>query len=152
MHFHCAANETCSRLKGTMSCLFWSLLKRQLSVKGINFYYVSQFPFVTNQIILWVTANKYMGQGVQEWTKWNLWKTAFKKFEVCVKYGVALIFRPSERIGLVFVLILNSLILQISRHFVDSFFIFKLGNVKFYRYGLLHRFSSTFSRSWLKMN
>ena len=23
-----------------------------------------------------------MGQGIQEWTKWNLWKTAFKKFEV----------------------------------------------------------------------
>ena len=24
----------------------------------------------------------YLGQGVQEWTKQNLWKTAFKKFEV----------------------------------------------------------------------
>ena len=24
----------------------------------------------------------YMGQSIQEWTKWNLWKTAFKKFEV----------------------------------------------------------------------
>ena len=23
-----------------------------------------------------------MGQGIQEWTKQNLWKTAFKKFEV----------------------------------------------------------------------
>ena len=23
-----------------------------------------------------------MGQSIQEWTKWNLWKTAFKKFEV----------------------------------------------------------------------
>ena len=23
-----------------------------------------------------------MGQGIQEWTKTNLWKTAFKKFEV----------------------------------------------------------------------
>ena len=25
---------------------------------------------------------KQMGQGIQEWTKKNLWKTAFKKFEV----------------------------------------------------------------------
>ena len=24
----------------------------------------------------------YMGQGIQEWTKEKLWKTAFKKFEV----------------------------------------------------------------------
>ena len=23
-----------------------------------------------------------MGQSIQEWTRWNLWKTAFKKFEV----------------------------------------------------------------------
>ena len=23
-----------------------------------------------------------MGQGIQEWTKQNLWKTAFEKFEV----------------------------------------------------------------------
>ena len=23
-----------------------------------------------------------MGQGIQKWTKQNLWKTAFKKFEV----------------------------------------------------------------------
>ena len=23
-----------------------------------------------------------MGQGIQEWTKYNLWKTAFMKFEV----------------------------------------------------------------------
>ena len=23
-----------------------------------------------------------MGQGIQDWPKWNLWKTAFKKFEV----------------------------------------------------------------------
>ena len=22
-----------------------------------------------------------MGHSIQEWTKWNLWKTAFKKFE-----------------------------------------------------------------------
>ena len=25
---------------------------------------------------------EYLGQGIQEWTKWNFWKTAFKKFEV----------------------------------------------------------------------
>ena len=24
----------------------------------------------------------YMGKSIQEWTKLNLWKTAFKKFEV----------------------------------------------------------------------
>ena len=24
----------------------------------------------------------YLGQSIQEWTKLNLWKTAFKKFEV----------------------------------------------------------------------
>ena len=24
----------------------------------------------------------HMGQGIQGWTKYNLWKTAFKKFEV----------------------------------------------------------------------
>ena len=29
---------------------------------------------------LWVTG--YLGQGIQEWNKLNLWKTAFKKFEV----------------------------------------------------------------------
>ena len=23
-----------------------------------------------------------MGQSIQEWTKWNVWNTAFKKFEV----------------------------------------------------------------------
>ena len=28
-----------------------------------------------------MSQNGHMGQGIQEWTKQNLWKTAFKKFE-----------------------------------------------------------------------
>ena len=31
---------------------------------------------------------EYMGQCIQEWAKWNLWKTAFKKFyfvHSCIK-------------------------------------------------------------------
>ena len=36
-------------------------------------------------ILTWMTdclsfCNSYMDQGIQEWTKQNLWKTAFKKF------------------------------------------------------------------------
>ena len=30
--------------------------------------------------IAWVKLK--MGQGIEEWTKKNLWKTAFKRFEV----------------------------------------------------------------------
>ena len=26
------------------------------------------------------SKNRHLGQSIQEWTKWNLWKTAFKKF------------------------------------------------------------------------
>ena len=29
-----------------------------------------------------------MGQSIQEWTKYNLWKTAFKKFEVIWSAGI----------------------------------------------------------------
>ena len=29
-----------------------------------------------------LTTNGYLGQSIQEWAKWNLWKTAFKKFEM----------------------------------------------------------------------
>ena len=31
----------------------------------------------------------YMGQSIQEWTTWNLWKIAFKQFEV-IKQTVSL--------------------------------------------------------------
>ena len=32
----------------------------------------------------WPKCNtfNYLGQGIQEWTRWSLWKTAFKSFEV----------------------------------------------------------------------
>ena len=29
-----------------------------------------------------------MGQGVQEWTKQNLWKAAFKKFELVLNFPI----------------------------------------------------------------
>ena len=32
-------------------------------------------PFVSHRI------KSYKGQSIQEWTKWNLWKAVFKKFE-----------------------------------------------------------------------
>ena len=43
--------------------------------------------FVGSQIII-STAQSVYDQWIQEWTKWNLWKTAFKKIEVimvCLK-------------------------------------------------------------------
>ena len=29
-------------------------------------------------------SEQYMGQGIQEWTKQNLWKAAFKKFTILI--------------------------------------------------------------------
>ena len=29
----------------------------------------------------WIDPHKYLRQSIQEWTKYNLWETAFKKFE-----------------------------------------------------------------------
>ena len=30
----------------------------------------------------WFDFYPYLGQSIQEWTKWNLWRTPFKNFEV----------------------------------------------------------------------
>ena len=34
---------------------------------------------INTTYILKITVNFVMGQSIQEWTKWNLWKTTFKK-------------------------------------------------------------------------
>ena len=43
-------------------------------------FHISYFPAFCRQD---VSLNEHkMGQSIQEWTKENLWKTAFQKFEV----------------------------------------------------------------------
>ena len=34
------------------------------------------------RVLLEIWLNTHLRQSIQEWTKWNMWKAAFKKFEV----------------------------------------------------------------------
>ena len=49
---------------------------------------LSIFAFIPNTQKHWAqftqTFLKYMGQSIQEWTKYNLWKTTFKKFYLSI--------------------------------------------------------------------
>ena len=44
--------------------------------------YTSPWVFFKFSKLYKLRNSSQLRQSIQEWTKWNLWKTAFKKFEV----------------------------------------------------------------------
>ena len=49
--------------------------------RKLNF---SQFATIISKEQYVQIHHFHMGQSIQEWAKWNLWNTAFKKFKGCI--------------------------------------------------------------------
>ena len=95
MRFIHLSELTFNRLLIAFCLLIWNILFISQQKNRIWTHFVYH-PSITKRTKLetWVSHAKHMGQSIQDWSNWNLWKTAFKKFEVIlpVKQTISLQF------------------------------------------------------------
>ena len=63
-------------------CLSTKFIYQEIRWNYDIFRSVKQWLLLGVAIVQYLSGNTHMGQGIKEWTKQNLWKTAFKKLEV----------------------------------------------------------------------